>query len=132
MNCFYHPTVVAIGICKSCGKGLCPECAVDLGKGLACKGHCEDDTRAVIGLITHNIQRSPYYAKVSETARFNRYLGVAFYLTFGLLFLAFATFQYYQSGFEPPDYLLWGMGLCFVIFGLVCLERALRFPKAPK
>lgn len=48
MNCFYHPTAVAVGTCKSCNKGLCRECAVDLGKGLACKGRCEEDVKAVM------------------------------------------------------------------------------------
>ena len=42
MNCFNHPGVPAVGICKSCQKGLCMECAVDLGHGIACKNHRED------------------------------------------------------------------------------------------
>jgi hypothetical protein len=37
MNCFYHPAVPAVGICKYCQKGLCTECAVDLKHGIACK-----------------------------------------------------------------------------------------------
>jgi hypothetical protein len=39
LNCFYHPQVPAVGICKYCQKGLCTECAVDLGHGIACKHH---------------------------------------------------------------------------------------------
>jgi len=39
LNCFYHPQVSAVGICKYCQKGLCAECAVDLGHGMACKHH---------------------------------------------------------------------------------------------
>ena len=42
MNCFNHPNVPAVGICKACQKGLCKECAVDLGHGIACKGHHEE------------------------------------------------------------------------------------------
>lgn len=41
MRCFYHHQVEAVGSCKNCNKGLCPECAVDVGDGLACKGQCE-------------------------------------------------------------------------------------------
>ncbi|HCU25594.1 MAG TPA: hypothetical protein DF383_11315 [Deltaproteobacteria bacterium] len=37
MHCFHHQDHEAIGICKACGKGLCQECTVDLGHGLACK-----------------------------------------------------------------------------------------------
>lgn len=41
MNCFIHQTSSAVGLCKSCFKALCPECAVDVGNGLACRGECE-------------------------------------------------------------------------------------------
>lgn len=39
MNCFYHPEVAAVAICKYCQKGLCTECAVDLRHGISCKEH---------------------------------------------------------------------------------------------
>ena len=39
MNCFYHPGVAAVAICKYCQKGLCTECAVDLKHGISCKHH---------------------------------------------------------------------------------------------
>ena len=42
MNCFNHPGVPGVGICKYCQKGLCKECAIDLGHGIACKNHRED------------------------------------------------------------------------------------------
>ena len=45
-----------MGSCKSCGKGLCPDCAADLGKGLACRGRCEADVTAVIELVDRNIK----------------------------------------------------------------------------
>ncbi|MBP7275989.1 MAG: hypothetical protein KBA51_07280, partial [Kiritimatiellae bacterium] len=35
MKCFNHEDRDAVGTCKSCGKGVCRECAVDMGKGLA-------------------------------------------------------------------------------------------------
>ena len=41
MNCFRHSPTAAVGICKTCFKAVCPECAVDVGNGLACKGECE-------------------------------------------------------------------------------------------
>ena len=39
MNCFNHPDVPAIGLCKYCQKGLCKDCVVDLGYGIACENH---------------------------------------------------------------------------------------------
>jgi hypothetical protein len=56
MRCFYHQDREAVGSCKSCGKGVCAECAVDLGKGLACRNRCEDAAKALIQLIDRNLQ----------------------------------------------------------------------------
>ena len=39
MNCYYHPEVPAVAVCKYCQKGLCTECAVDLKHGISCKQH---------------------------------------------------------------------------------------------
>jgi hypothetical protein len=132
VNCFYHPTTIAVGTCKSCNKGLCPACAVDLGKGLACKGHCEEDVKAVIQLIDRNIQRSPYHEKVLDTARRNRYFAAVFPLVTGALFLGFASYDCLQSGFEPVDFLTGGLGLSFLIIGLITLRNAARFPTPAK
>lgn len=41
MNCYYHPERSAIGICQSCGRGLCSDCATDLEDGLGCVSSCE-------------------------------------------------------------------------------------------
>ena len=38
----------AVGVCRACGKGLCRECAVDLGSGLACQNSCEVSVRDLI------------------------------------------------------------------------------------
>ena len=58
MRCFYHHDKEAVGSCKVCGKALCPECIVDLGKGLACRGRCEADAKALIQLIERNVEAS--------------------------------------------------------------------------
>lgn len=42
MNCYRHPSTPALGICKTCFKGVCQECGADVGNGLACRGECEE------------------------------------------------------------------------------------------
>jgi|SRR5208282_5939302 len=42
MNCFRHQNSSAVGLCKTCFKAVCPECAADVGDGLACKNSCEE------------------------------------------------------------------------------------------
>ena len=36
MRCFTHPEAEAVGICMSCGKGLCAECAEEYEGSLYC------------------------------------------------------------------------------------------------
>ncbi len=54
MNCFYHPQTVAVAICKNCNKGLCSECASDVGNGIACKGKCESEVLAINAIINRS------------------------------------------------------------------------------
>ena len=117
MKCFYHRDRDAVGSCKSCGKGLCSECAVDLGKGLACHGRCEEDAKAVIALIDQNIKMSPKAVKLLDvgrrartgTATFNFVMGAIFVLwglsdtdrfmfliIIGVWFLGFGAFSIIQ------------------------------------
>ena len=42
MQCYSHRDLVAVGICKSCGKGLCPSCAREIPTGLVCSDACAD------------------------------------------------------------------------------------------
>ena len=106
---------------------------MDLGRGLACKGVCEDDVAKVSGLIQRNIERAPINEETVSFARSNRYLGVAFYLVFGLLFLGFTAYQYFTMGHAvPPDLLLLLMGLFFIAFGLILLQRIRRSAKKRK
>ena len=59
MNCFRHREVVAVGLCKSCQKGLCPTCTVDVGQGLACHDACEEQVRSINQLMERSIRMSP-------------------------------------------------------------------------
>lgn len=50
MKCFHHPESDAVGLCTCCSKAVCRECAVDLKRGLACKGACEIEVRRMLDL----------------------------------------------------------------------------------
>lgn len=114
MRCFYHEDREAVGTCKSCGKGLCRECAIDLTKGLACRGRCEADAQAVIQLIDRNIQISPDAARMVQRNRaLNSMVGVL-HIALGGLFLAW--------GFSDEHLkLLSILGTCFLLFGIYWL-----------
>lgn len=51
MKCFYHHERDAVGRCQTCGKGVCPECAVDLGTRTTCHGACEAEARKTMAIM---------------------------------------------------------------------------------
>ncbi len=51
MRCYQHREAEAVGICRFCARGLCPECAVLVGRALACKGVCEREVGLVVGAL---------------------------------------------------------------------------------
>lgn len=110
MRCFYHQEKEAVGGCKSCGKGLCAECAADLGKGLACRGRCEEDVEALITLIDRNIQIQPTTARIVRASRTARLAGSLFNLITGAVILFF--------GLDSELTLLTVLGACFLAYGL--------------
>jgi len=87
MRCFYHEDREAVGTCKSCGRGLCRECAVEFPKGLACRGRCEADAEAVIQLIDRNIQLTSKISQVRQTNKRNRSVAGIFHIIFGAIFI---------------------------------------------
>jgi hypothetical protein len=128
MNCFYHPTVVAIGTCKSCNKGLCPSCAVDLGKGLACKGRCEEDVKNLIGLIDHNLTMIGTSQKMVSNARRIYFGNGVFYLAFGLLALIIGmVVSCTQDGLYGGLFVI-VLASLFLIFGIFYVRRGFSIP----
>ena len=106
MKCFYHPGSDAVGVCKSCGKGLCPDCVADLGKGIACRSRCETDVEIIIGLI----EQSPHSVRWSG----------ALVLVLGLILIA-AALMGYGMGLFP-----YVLGTLCVVYGLFAVMRSLR------
>jgi len=121
MKCFNHPIVDAVGICKSCQKGLCPGCAADQGRGLACKGRCEDDVRSIVALIDQNVRLSRTSASVLVSHRRTSTLAHGFALIMGLVFVVWGI----VSPWQPFNFALI-MGSLFALYGLVQLIRAAR------
>ena len=150
MRCFYHQDKDAVGICKFCGKGVCTECAVDLGKGLACRSRCEDSARAIIALVDRNIQLSTavptaqvvppsqpagtptqaadYVAAqlsnhIRSTRQF-RWLSGALYLLVGVTLLG--------AGVMQELVLLDILGVCFLVVGAITLFQAQHSSRQPR
>ncbi len=118
MKCFYHQDRDAIGTCKSCQKGLCPECAVDLSQGLACKSRCEEDVQTLIRLIQNNIKLSPTSSRIIRASRRGGMITAGFYMVLGAMFIGW--------GLHDRMSFIVAMGACFIVFGGIALIRVLR------
>ena len=120
MRCFSHPDQDAVGVCKSCQKGVCSVCAVDLGKGLACRTTCETDVRGLISLIDASMRISPLGTKVWMNHPSNMIWTAASCIALGLIFTLWAALH------EPPLLAVVGMGVVFLGWGCLQMVQALR------
>jgi hypothetical protein len=120
MSCFYHHDRSSVGGCKSCGKALCPECAVDLGKGLACRNYCEDDVRALIALIDRNVKLSPQTTRLLESGRKIGSSAAIFNLIIGVIFIAWGLTDMERFSFIAI------LGGCFFAYGVFGFFQAGR------
>ena len=111
MHCFNHPAASAVGLCKCCSKGLCPDCAADLGHGLACKDKHEPQVEALNMIIEKN-------TKLYTDAPKNVLIAPIFYLFMGLVFCIFGAQT--RDGFTSLSFV---MGLGFVVFAAVVFIR---------
>ncbi len=46
MKCYNHHSIEAVGVCKNCSKGICPDCLTDVGNGIACTASCAEELKA--------------------------------------------------------------------------------------
>lgn len=54
MHCYRHAPAEALGICRSCGRGVCAQCVREVGLSLACSLECEERVRRGDALIANS------------------------------------------------------------------------------
>ena len=86
MKCFYHRDVDAVGSCRSCSKGLCSSCAVDVSDGLACLHRCEERVRALNNLTNRSLRLMPVSEQVYGRYPRAQFLAAAFAISAGCIF----------------------------------------------
>ncbi len=114
MKCYNHPETDAVAICKSCGKALCHECAVDVGRGIACKGICEADVQMINSIVDRN-------TKAYSTLKSRSLFGPIFLIITGMVFVGYGLTSAYASGLSII------LGICFVLYGVVVMIANKRY-----
>jgi len=119
MKCYYSSNEDAVGICKSCGRGLSRDYAVDLGRGLACRDRCEEDVRTLIRLIDNSARAGARSTEFIRRNALSLYGTAAFTLAMGAFILGFGVYRNFEL-FGT------GLGTLFIIFGAFLYLRARR------
>jgi hypothetical protein len=116
MKCFNHPDIDAVGICKSCNKGLCKNCLTELENGIACTTTCVEEVKQINSLINRN--KKSYKVASSSYIR-NAYL-------FGCIGLVFIIFGFTREGLTG---FLSIMGAIFILGAFLSYISAKKYKK---
>ena len=105
MKCYYHHDVDAVGICKSCNKGLCEECIELVGRSISCKGDCADTVRLVDTVIKKNVSSS----RQLITPLFLTIAGVVFIL------MSYGTDHFIRLAMPGVVLAVWGAVMFYMV-----------------
>jgi cytochrome c biogenesis protein CcdA len=124
MRCFVHHDQEAVGTCRVCNKGLCPDCVVDLGHAISCRGACEREAEKIHAQSIHS------RAILSAQQR-NRFLGPVLFIFLGLVIsgLGLSVSSLGLSHHDPSFIIAITGGVGCIIFGLVLLALQRRIYK---
>ena len=118
MRCFVHHNQEAIGICQVCGKGLCPDCAVDLGYSICCRGDCEHAAQELHSLRVQN-------RVALNNWRRNRFLLPLCFIIMGLIFIGMGLHSHNHD--QTYGYVV--LGAFGIFYGLNRFVTVRRFYK---
>lgn len=120
MRCFAHQEVEAVGLCKVCGKGLCPKCARQDCGWL----HCGDECARFSSEIRASVLRAKVFPQVRRKALGSVALAS---LGIGLVMLGGA----FLAGKGDNFVFLAALGIVFLSLGIVALVARWRMQASP-
>ncbi len=119
MHCFYHSNIDSVGICKTCGKGLCHDCAEDLAKGIACKATCVEYTTKLIAMIDKNLELTERCSNIINQSKTSIIASSSLALASGLLFSIYGCLKISPVSFISI------LGYTFILYGIFTLYKRL-------
>ena len=123
MKFFNHADRDAVGICKSCGKGICHDCLVEIPDGIACKAErCE--SRARLCNLWFDINAS----LLSKGNQSINQQGMFMVLSGVFIVAVSALFCVHDSRAWIIFFPMLGMGGLMLGFGLVLRRRKNQLP----
>ena len=120
MECFIHEGHKSIGLCKSCYKAVCRDCAIDVEHGLACSEECVTD---VAELNEMNERGKKIYGIGPRKSKMPS-SGVIIWCLFSILFWGMAAIPYFKTG--HIDYGSLAMAIVFTIIAVIAFFSVRR------
>jgi hypothetical protein len=117
MRCFSHHDIAAIGICRTCGKGLCPACAREIDRGIVCSDACAESTR-VSQEIVERAKRVYSIGARPKIPLATWYFGVI-----GVAAVLFAVVEWVQNASGGLIFLFASVGILFLSFAMFIWRR---------
>ena len=117
MDCYYHDETAAVAVCRSCGKGLCRACGVDVEQGVACPG-CEENARQLIAYLAGHMKLGATGTTIIRASRGTTLIQGAFVALSGV---GLGLLLYPTAGMF--------LGVVFVLYGGFLIRLGLRVPK---
>ncbi|HEX3870226.1 MAG TPA: hypothetical protein VHV77_07320 [Pirellulales bacterium] len=105
MICFNHPHLDAVGICKSCGRGLCHTCMTEVGLSCCCRDRCEADVATLNDLV----ERGRTIYQKNSAAFYRQGISV---LAMGLIVTALGAVAVVEYD-DPMSYIPLAIGIIF-------------------
>lgn len=121
MECFYHQGSQACGICKSCQRGICKQCASEVSNGIACKEKCEDQAIELDNLVSNSIKMQKSSELLVNTASAGMGAGELFTLVLGAIFTAYGVYE--------STMFLTVLGVAFLLFGAFGIFKIFKAKK---
>lgn len=116
MECYSHPAVQAVGVCKTCGKAVCRTCLIDSGLYVTCSEACQKEAADV-----HEMnQRGKRIYGIGVPGKLPS--GVIIWLLFAALFGGFGIYQSYRN--QQPEWFLLLFGVLSLIVAFLAYRRA--------
>lgn len=121
MKCFSHSDVDAVGVCKSCGKGVCHSCARVESNGVVCSDACAQSWMDMFTLQENTRQIQKRFQKSGASMKTPIATGAigGILAAMGLAFIV-------TGDAKGQPLVIMGSGLLAISVVLAVLRRSLR------
>lgn len=113
MQCFQHRDAAALGVCRTCGRGVCATCLREGEEGITCSEACQSLAKS---LHEMNLKAMRIYRIGEKPQRVS--VGLIAWLFPGVVFFGFAAVSAWRAGHvDSADAFAFALGSALIFIG---------------